>query len=402
MKTILATAYSIDPYEGSEAGTGWNFVFQISRFNKVIAITRKNNQPNIEKYIKDNKLDTSNLLFDYYDLPYYLRFWKRGAKGALLYFYLWQLFMPFFVLKRKIKFDIAHNINFHSDWTPTFLWVLGKPLVWGPINHHEKIPFNYIWGLYSFRYYFWDRIKHYSKLFFWYLDPFLFLTKKNAKLIISGNTSVTKRLRLPSHKSVILSQVAASQPTSKANNNSKDSFNILFIGRLVPLKQILLCLNSFLEFKNTYNLNEVKLTIVGRGPLKSDLENILLENKTHIDYIAWVDKSNIDDLYQKASVFLFPSHEGAGMVIPEALSHGLPIICFNNYGPGELIDETCGIRIPYSTYKQSITDFSNALWTLYNNPAKRADLSAAAIEKFNKSYTWDSKGEFLAKLYEKI
>jgi hypothetical protein len=94
MKTILATAYDINPYKGSESGTGWNFVYQISRFNKVIAITRKNNKENIDRYIIQHKINTSQLIFYYYDLPYWMRFWKRGVRGSSIYFYLWQMFIP--------------------------------------------------------------------------------------------------------------------------------------------------------------------------------------------------------------------------------------------------------------------------------------------------------------------
>ena len=50
---ILLTAYDINPYKGSEAATGWNFTIQATRKNKVVAITRKNNKQNIEKYIKE-------------------------------------------------------------------------------------------------------------------------------------------------------------------------------------------------------------------------------------------------------------------------------------------------------------------------------------------------------------
>ena len=60
MIRVLASAYDINPYKGSESGTGWNFIHQISRFNKVIAITRKNNRGNIEKYIKENSGGSSD------------------------------------------------------------------------------------------------------------------------------------------------------------------------------------------------------------------------------------------------------------------------------------------------------------------------------------------------------
>jgi len=41
MKTILATTYAVNPYKGSEEGTGWNLLYQIARNHRVIGVTRK-------------------------------------------------------------------------------------------------------------------------------------------------------------------------------------------------------------------------------------------------------------------------------------------------------------------------------------------------------------------------
>ena len=68
-KTILASTYAVNPYKGSEDAMGWNFVMQIARFNKVIAITRENNQENIEKYMLENpKEEYKNIKFLFYNL----------------------------------------------------------------------------------------------------------------------------------------------------------------------------------------------------------------------------------------------------------------------------------------------------------------------------------------------
>ncbi len=98
----------------------------------------------------------------------------------------------------------------------------------------------------------------------------------------------------------------------------------------------------------------------------------------------------------------FPSHEGAGMVIAEALSFGLPILCFNNFGPGELVDDTCAIRINYSNYKKSLTDFSEALLLVYQNKALYEALCKGALIKFNNEYDWNIKGRQLKNIYNKI
>jgi hypothetical protein len=90
-KTILASCYAVNPYKGSEDGMGWNFIYQIARHNKVIAVTRKNNRAAIEKYMQNNPdMVYQNISMLYFDLPYWMRFWKKGSRGAMLYYYLYQ------------------------------------------------------------------------------------------------------------------------------------------------------------------------------------------------------------------------------------------------------------------------------------------------------------------------
>ncbi len=42
---VLITAYAVNPYKGSEDGMGWNFILQAARFQRVVAVTRRNNGP---------------------------------------------------------------------------------------------------------------------------------------------------------------------------------------------------------------------------------------------------------------------------------------------------------------------------------------------------------------------
>ena len=200
MKTILVTAYAINPYKGSEDGTGWNYVCQIARYNNVIAITRENNIPEIKKYIEENKIEIK-AQFIGFDLPKWARFWKRGGNGAMLYFYLWQFCIVPFIKAQKLRFDIAHNLNFHTDWVPTFLWRLKKPVVWGPVGHHPKVPSGYYNNTNSTIV---DKVKNQLiwlvKLFFWNVDPFMFLAKRKVAKVVCINKEVEDVLHLPESK----------------------------------------------------------------------------------------------------------------------------------------------------------------------------------------------------------
>jgi glycosyltransferase involved in cell wall biosynthesis len=149
----------------------------------------------------------------------------------------------------------------------------------------------------------------------------------------------------------------------------------------------------------------VKLTVVGSGPTEAQI--IQWADKAGLgpasyQIIRWLPRNQLLKLYSVSSVFLFPSHEGAGMVVAEAMSYGLPVLCFDNEGPGELIGKNTGIKIPYSTYDNTIEQFANELFSLYRNPEHRLYLSNNAISHFNNYLSWDAKGKTLARIYSEM
>lgn len=403
MREILVTAYDVNPYKGSESGLGWNLILQASKYNRVCAITRKNNRAEIERYILQEGICTENLKFRYFDLPYYLRFWKVGSRGATLYFYLWQMFITVFILKEKVSFDIVHNLNFSTDSIPSFLWVFGKPFVWGPINHHEKIRYDYIKG-YGLMALLKDRFAWGIKCFFWRIDPFNRIARTRASKVLGGNTSVKKRLRLDDDKFILLPSSGASSFDLEPYKQ-RDSFNIIVAGRFVPLKGIDIAVSSFVRFLECNpDAEDATLTVIGSGPQETYLKFLAgkLIDGGKIIFINWITLDELIEYYKKSSVFLFPSHEGAGMVVVEAMSYGVPVICFDNYGPGELVDENSGIKLPYANYKQSVEGFSLALKELRRNTALRQKLADGARKKFEECYTWDKKGLLLRDVYEEV
>ncbi|MDB4069204.1 glycosyltransferase [Pseudomonadales bacterium] len=411
MKTILATAYDINPYKGSESGTGWNFILQISRFNKVIAVTRLNNRGNIEKFIKENAIDVTNISFHYYDLPYLLRFWKRGSRGSFLYYNLWQVGLVFDVFAKNLKFDFVQHINFHADHVPSFLWVFRKPFIWGPINHNEPIPKQFTSTKSVFVK---DRLTFVIKYLRWYCDPFIYLCSKSATAVIGSNSSVQSRLRISDERFHKISTVGTSAPELQADSVSRDirsstadPFTIISVGRFVPIKSFDISIRAFNDFYCSLTKNErveVRLMLVGDGPLRKELKNIVnsLECCDAVEFIKWIEQQALFDLYKSSAVMLAPSHEGAGAVIAEAQSYGLPVICFDNFGAGELIDKQSGIVVKQSGYVESYTAMGSAMKKLYRDNDQYSRLRKGSFKNFEENLSWDSKGEKLNIIYKSI
>ena len=71
------------------------------------------------------------------------------------------------------------------------------------------------------------------------------------------------------------------------------------------------------------------------------------------------------------------------MVVLEALANGLPVITFNLGGPGQIVDDSCGIKIDPAelTFKEGVDSLSKAISRLTKNSAYYRELSEGASKR---------------------
>lgn len=406
MKTILVTAYAVHPYKGSEDAMGWNMILQAAAHNRIIAVTRKNNRAAIESYIhsQPGRHDLfERIQFMYFDWPKWTIAWKRGPLLSLIYYYGWQFTLALWLLFKRLPVDVVHNLNFHNDWTPSFLWLLRKPFVWGHVGHHPRVPRNYLLPVFGTKEYIKDRMLWCLKWMFWNLDPFLFITRKKAAVVICMNSDAVKKLRLTTNY-IIHPSVAANRVFASGKN--KDRFRVLSVGRFVPLKGFDLTIRSFACFYHALSPEQQKntvLTLVGKGPLKPMLEQLAIQEgiDNAIEWIDWIPKEKMHDIYSDAAVFLFPSHEGAGMVVPEAMSYRIPVLCLNNAGPGELVGSDSPLRVSYGKYNDTIVQLSERLAKLFGDNEFRRQCIIDSEKRYEQLLHWDVRGEMLKNVYDR-
>lgn len=407
LKTILITAYAVNPYKGSEDGTGWNISFELAKKHKILVITRKNNRPEIERYMAEFPDRTfDNMDFYYYDLPRWIMHFKHkiGERGYVLYYYFWQLFLPLFIRRKKLTFDIAHAVNFHSDSHPQFLWMTGKPVFWGPIGHHPLVPKAFLNPIYGRKNWLKDRVYNSVKFVMRNFDPFYYISKWSARRIFVINSGVNKAIRANPDKIIQLPAVANNTVNREFKKTDQKIFTVLSVGRFVYMKGFDVTIKAFARFYHELAVAEreqVKLVLVGKGEELPRMTALIEIEKLGgiAEVIHWVPKEEMTAVYDRSSVFCFGSHEGAGMVVPEALSFGLPIVCFDNYGPGELCDLSCAIKIKYGSYERAVHDFAAALHTLHQNKALYKNYSDAAQTYAIHNFQWHQKAEIISEAY---
>ncbi|MDG7036714.1 MAG: glycosyltransferase family 4 protein [Nitrososphaerota archaeon] len=118
---------------------------------------------------------------------------------------------------------------------------------------------------------------------------------------------------------------------------SDDEFLLLVVSRLERAKGIHVLLNAVSAIGAR---SRPHIIILGEGPYRGELErlSISLGIADRVRFIGYVDNRDIDPYYAAADAFVLPSlEESFGIVMLEAMFHGVPVIASNAWGPRDII-----------------------------------------------------------------
>ena len=168
---------------------------------------------------------------------------------------------------------------------------------------------------------------------------------------------------------------------------SKESYDIIFAGRLIKEKNIKLLINAVALIKK--QLPSIKCLIVGDGPDKKNLEQQVkkLDLEKNIHFPGFFKKhESVLALMKSAKVFAFSStREGFGIVAIEANACGLPVVTINhpqNAAKYLIVNELNGFVTENKT-----EPFKEKIQLLLKNPALQQVMSHNAIKE-SKKYDW--------------
>ena len=110
--------------------------------------------------------------------------------------------------------------------------------------------------------------------------------------------------------------------------NFPNTFTYLYVGRLIPTKNIdILCQIFMQKFLD----KDAKLVVVGSCNNLDSYKQKYMHDK--IKFLGAIYDDKLINQYHAASVFVFPStDESWGLVINEALSSSLPVIAHKEVG----------------------------------------------------------------------
>ncbi len=116
--------------------------------------------------------------------------------------------------------------------------------------------------------------------------------------------------------------------------------------------------------------------------------------RSRIDVLGYVSSTQLDALYNRASIFAFPSlDEGFGMPILEAMAHGVPVLTSNCSAMPEVAGDAALLADPL--------DIGDALVHLAADDSLRDDLARRGLERV-KQFTWESAVEKTWSVYDEL
>lgn len=368
---ILVSAYDCLPRMGSESGAGWSLVLAAAESGETWVMTRANNVELIIEGLQNvaSRHPVHVIAVDY--PPWVLKIKRRlGSAGSRLYYIAWQqkLRKVASTLHSKVNFDVAHHATFSAFWLTVGLDKLDCPLVIGPLSGGERTPKQLLRDL-GVRGIAFELSR---SLLTWVVGQGLAARWRKQPIVFISQSREMARFtrRFVGKASSHFTFSHALEPHISHLRPEARRPEILFVGRLIAWKGLTVALDAF----KLAGL-DATFTVIGQGDdlrrLQRRAKRRGLERSVH--FVGQLSRNEVVSRMATASALLFPSfHDSAGFVVSEALTLGLPVICLDHAGPGQLVRQWpvhLSVAVPLGSRREIVRRLAAAIREFTQNPA---------------------------------
>lgn len=396
---VLFIAFSCSPYGGSEDAVGWNTPLAMTRGGvDVTVITRTEQKPYIDRWHQENPGETMPR-FKYVPVPRLLdaKLFRGQFQSLRLNPWLRRVHRYLVHMLREEDFEVIHQI------TPVEFRAVMKPVRHGGINVVGPLggagePCK------ELRCYLGHGKAERIRLL---VNRLIADSRRNARKLASydmryfANYETRDALigRGASLDDPIVTDVGCAENEIERGVTSETRggrrLRVLFVGRLVPRKGVRVLLEALEELSPDI----CSVRIYGDGTEREILELYVRKHGlSNVRFMGKLDHADIGETYRWADVLVFPSvRDTTGVVLVEALSHGVPVIAFDQYGAHVVLDGSCSLLVDPA---RGALGIANALKCC----SKRQDAlptRLAAIKRCE-ALTWESKTRYFLFDYSQL
>ena len=394
---VLVSAYACNPAQGGEGGNGFHWAWGMAlRGHQVWCFTTPEGEAGIKTFLAANAHEgaVERIQFIYPSVPGWVQFLYRWQFGVYLHYYIWQFTAWRLAreLDQAVDFDLVHHATYSSLKMGSWLWRLGKPLVYGPVGGAQKAPI-------AFRQYLpdWFQTETMRSAFTWLLIKLDFNLRQNlrhAALVLASNDESAALARQLGAKRVELFLDTGLSESFRAatfpERPVQPVLQLLWVGRLYPNKALPLVLDALSQVASRVPFH---LTVLGDGPMR-DLVPGWIAQYGLVGRVTWrggVPWTEVHAAMLSHDVFLFGSlRDSFASQFMEALATGLPIITLNHQGARTFLPDTAAIKASVESPAVATAAMARAVEYMHDHPAERRAMGRAGYE-FALRQTWPQR-----------
>ena len=281
-------------------------------------------------------------------------------------------FNPFAIKKvlEKEEFDVLH---FHNCGFPSTLQILEWSKALNILTFHANLEkSSFVKSFPGFFYLF-------NKLVQWKIDGVIGVAPLNLKTF--------KYYKGP--KTVIPNGIDLKEfnpGVAKIKKYSDGKLNILFLGRIEERKGLIYLLKALKILNKKYE--NLRLIVVGEGPLKEDYQKWIERNKLeNVVFEKAISQKEVPSYYKTADIYCTPAiyGESFGIVLIEAMAMGTPVVAFANKGYKGVLEKGKGGR--FLAKPRDYKTLAKKLEVLIRNPELRRETGEWG-KKESQKYSW--------------
>lgn len=281
-------------------------------------------------------------------------------------------FNPFAINKvfKKEKFDVLH---FHNFGFPSAFQILERSKALNILTLHANVEGS------SFLKMFPGFLYIFNKIVQWKMDGIIGVAPFNLK-VFKGYKEPTAVIP----NGIDLNEFNPQVP--KLKKFSDDKINILFLGRIEERKGLIYLLRAYKILEKKFQ--NLRLIIVGEGPLKEDYQNWVKKNRLkNVVFIGGTKESDAPPYYTTCDIYCSPAiyGESFGIVLIEAMASGKPVVAFANKGYKGVLEKGKGKR--FLVRPRDYKTLAKKLEILIKNPNLRKEMGKWGIKEASK-YSW--------------
>lgn len=171
---------------------------------------------------------------------------------------------------------------------------------------------------------------------------------------------------------------------------------VVAAGRLAPVKRFRLLLEAAAVARRS--VPDLRLRIIGDGPLRGDLEGWVRDHDAHgwVELPGYVSRPGLRDEYRRAWVVASASlTEGWGLTLTEGAACGVPAVA------SDIPGHRCSVRDGETGVLAPPDRLGEALAAVLSDPDRRASLARAALERA-RTLTWDASALGVLRVFHRV